>query len=161
MQIAPGVQGDATGAAVYGCSGAGNEYIVDGLNLTGISAGTNVKNDNMNFIQEEQVLTGGLPAEYSRMTGGAIVAVTKSGSNEFHGDVFGYDSTGGLRAKATFGANVPGTFTTITNTSALYDFGANLGGYIMKDRLWFFGAYDRVKQTDQSIRVNTPLNVSG
>lgn len=166
-QVAPGTatqSGNGQGAGqttVYGSSGSENAYIVDGLNLTGVSHGLNVKSINMDFIAEENVLTGGLPAEYSRLTGGAIVAVTKSGSNEFHGDVFGYDSTGGLRAKATFGSDVPGTFTTITNTSALYDFGANLGGYIMKDRLWFFGAYDRVKQTDQSIRVNTPLNVSG
>src|SRR5437588_776243 len=116
---------------------------------------------NMDFIAEENVLTGGMPAEYGRLTGGAIVAVTKSGSNEFHGDAFGYDSTGGLRAKPTFGSSVPSDYTTITNVSQQYDFGANVGGYIMKDRLWFFGAYDRVKQTDQSIRVNTPLIVSG
>ena len=166
-QIAPGTAtqtGNGQGAnqtTVYGSSGSENEYIVDGLNMTGVSHGLNVKNINMDFIAEENVLTGGMPAEYGRLTGGAIVAVTKSGSNEFHGDAFGYDSTGGLRAKPTFGSSVPLDFTTITNVSKQSDFGANVGGYIMKDRLWFFGAYDRVKQTDQSIRVNTPLIVSG
>ena len=166
-QVAPGTatqSGNGQGAGqvtVYGSSGSENEYIVDGLNMTGVSHGLNVKSINMDFIAEENILTGGLPAEYGRLTGGAIVAVTKSGSNEFHGDVFGYDSTGGLRAKATFGNDVPTSFTTITNISSQYDFGANLGGYIMKDRLWFFGAYDRVKQTDLSTRINTPLNVSG
>src|SRR6266550_575390 len=166
-QVAPGTatqSGNGQGAGqvtVYGSSGSENEYIVDGLNMTGVSHGLNVKNINMDFIAEENILTGGLPAEYGRLTGGAIVAVTKSGSNEFHGDAFGYDSAGGLRAKATFGNDVPSSFTTITNTSKQQDFGANLGGYIMKDRLWFFGAYDRVKQTDLSTRVNTPLNVSG
>jgi len=166
-QIAPGTAtqtGNGQGAGqttVYGSSGSENEYIVDGLNMTGISHGQSVKNINMDFIAEENVLTGGLPAEYGRLTGGAIVAVTKSGSNEFHGDVVGYDSNGGLRAKATFGSDVPATFTTITRTSSQYDLGATLGGYLMKDRLWFFGAYDRLKQTDQSIRVNVPLNVPG
>src|SRR5207253_5150150 len=157
MQIAPGVQGDATGAVVYGSSGAENEYIVDGLNLTGISAGTNVKNVNMNFIQEEQVLTGGLPAEYGRLTGGAIVAVTKSGSNEFHGDVFGYKAGGSLLSRPSYQSQLPATSTTVGDISQQYDYGVNLGGYIMKDRLWFFGAYDRTKETDQSIRINTPI----
>jgi hypothetical protein len=120
--------------------------------MTGISHGQSVKSINMDFIQETDTLTGGLPAEYGRLTGGAIIAVTKSGSNEFHGDVFGFDSSGGLRADPTFGAHVPGTSSSISNTSSLYDIGANAGGYILKDRLWFFGAYDRVKRTDQSIR---------
>jgi hypothetical protein len=166
-QVAPGTatqSGNGQGAGqvtVYGSSGSENEYIVDGLNMTGVSHGLNVKSINMDFIAEENILTGGLPAEYGRLTGGAIVAVTKSGSNEFHGDVFGYDSAGGLRAKATFGNDVPTSFTTISNTSKQQDYGANLGGYIMKDRLWFFGAYDRVKQTDLSTRVNVPLIASG
>lgn len=164
--IAPGVTFEQTGqgagnATVYGSSGAENEYIVDGLNLTGIRSGTNVKSINMDFIQEEQVLTGGLPAEYGRLTGGAIIATTKSGSNEFHGDAFGYDAGGSLLANPKYQAQLPTTSTTIGNTSKQYDFGADVGGYIMKDRLWFFGAYDRTNQTDQSIRINTPLVVPG
>jgi hypothetical protein len=166
-QVAPGTAtqtGNGQGAGqitVYGSSGSENEYIIDGLNTTGVSHGLNVKNVNMEFIQEEEVMTGGLPAEYGRMTGGAINAITKSGSNEFHGDAFGYTAGGGLRSKPTYSSQVPQTSTTISDTSQQYDFGANLGGFIMKDRLWFFGAYDRVKQTDQSIRVNTPLSVPG
>jgi carboxypeptidase family protein/TonB-dependent receptor-like protein len=160
-QLAPGVASDATGATVYGSTGAENEYIVDGMNLTGISAGTNVKSINMDFIAEETTLTGGLPAEYGRMTGGAIVAVTKSGSNEFHGDAYGYKAGGSLLAKPSYQAQLPTTSTTIGDISQQYDFGATLGGYLMKDRLWFFGAYDRVKETDQSIRIGVPLSVPG
>ena len=166
-QVAPGVsfqQGNGQGAnqaTVYGSSSSENEYIIDGLNTTGVSHGLNVKSVNMEFIQEEEVMTGGLPAEYGRMTGGAINAITKSGSNEFHGDAFGYTAGGGLRADPTYLNKVTTTATAVTNTTQQYDFGANLGGFILKDRLWFFGAYDRVKQTDQSIRVNTAINVPG
>jgi len=166
-QIAPGTAtqtGNGTGAGqttVYGSSGSENSFVVDGLNMTGISHGQSVKTVNMDFIQEVDTLTGGLPAEYGRLTGGAIVAVTKSGSNEFHGDVFGFDSSGGLQADAKFGSDVPVTFSSISRTNSLWDVGANAGGYIMKDRLWFFGAYDRVKQENESIRVNTNLNVPG
>ena len=160
-QTAPGVTGDAQGSVVYGSSGAENTYIVDGLNTTGIAFGTNVKQINMEFIQEENVLTGGLPAEYGRLTGGAIIAITKSGSNEFHGDVFGYNAGGSLAANPSVASQEPTTATTLNKTQKQYDFGANLGGFFLKDRLWFFGAYDRVKQTDDSIRINTPINVPG
>jgi hypothetical protein len=156
-QIAPGVARDASGVTVYGSSGAENEYIIDGLNITGIATGQNVKTINMEFIQEENVLTGGLPAEYGRMTGGAIVAVTKSGSNEFHGDVFGYKAGGSLLSRPSYASQLSTTATTIGDISSQDDFGGNLGGYLLKDRLWFFGGLDAVKETDQSIRVNNDL----
>jgi len=160
-QIAPGVASDATGITVYGSSGAENEYIIDGLNITGIATGTNQKTINMEFIQEENVMTGGLPAEYGRMTGGAIVAVTKSGSNEFHGDVFGYKAGGSLLSNPTYASQLPTSSTTIGDIDTQNDYGGNLGGYLLKDRLWFFGGIDAVKQTNESIRINTPLSVPG
>src|SRR5207248_1016534 len=49
--------------------------------------------------------------------------------------------------------------TTIGEVNKQYDFGGNLGGYLMKDRLWFFGSYDRTSETDFSKRINTPLLV--
>jgi hypothetical protein len=160
-QVAPGVARDAQGVTVYGSSGAENEYIIDGLNTTGIATGVNVKTVNMDFIQEESIMTGGLPAEYGRMTGGAIVAVTKSGSNEFHGDVFGYKAGGSLLSDPKYQSQLSTTATTIGNVSKQDDYGGNLGGYLLKDRLWFFGGIDSVKETDQSIRINTPLVVPG
>jgi hypothetical protein len=160
-QIAPGVGGDAQGATVYGSTGAENEYIIDGLNTTGVRSGTNVKSVNMDFIAEENILTGGLPAEYGRLTGGAIVAVTKSGSNEFHGDVFGYKAGGSLLSNPKYQNELPTTSTTIGDIDKQDDYGGNLGGYLLKDRLWFFGGIDSVKQTNESIRINVPLSVPG
>lgn len=156
-QIAPGTNADARGTTVYGSSGLENSYVIDGLNTTGIALGGQVKLVNSDFISEVEALTGGLPAEYGRMTGGAINAVTKSGSNEFHGDVFGYDSGGSLNSDNTTAANLPTSSTTIGSIDKQYDAGADLGGYIMKDRLWFFGAYDRVSETDISTRINSDL----
>ena len=160
-QVAPGTSADATGTTVYGGTGAENQYIIDGLNTTEIQNGREGKRLNVEFIQETEVMTGGLPAEYGRMTGGIINAVTKSGSNEFHGDLFGYTAGGGLQSNPTYQSDLPATATAVGDISQQYDFGANLGGYILKDRLWFFGAYDRVKETDQSIRIGTPLSVPG
>ncbi|MEK6374348.1 MAG: TonB-dependent receptor [Acidobacteriota bacterium] len=159
--VAPGTAADATGTTVYGSTGAENNYIIDGLNTTEVERGRQGKRVNIDFIQEVEVMTGGQPAEYGRMTGGIINAITKSGSNEFHGDIFGYNSGGSLNADNETAAKRPATSTTIGEVDKSYDYGVNLGGYIMKDRLWFFGAYDRTQDTNLSIRINTPLNFPG
>jgi outer membrane receptor protein involved in Fe transport len=160
-QVAPGTGTDRVGTTVYGSTGAENEYIIDGLNTTGVDTGVQAKRLNLDFVQEVEVLTGGLPAEYGRMTGGTINAITKSGSNEFHGDVFGYDTGGSLNANDATAAKLPATSTTVATIDKQYDFGGNLGGYLMKDRLWFFGSYDRTSETDLSTRINTALIVPG
>lgn len=160
-QIAPGTNADARGTTVYGSSGLENSYVIDGLNTTGIGFGAQVKLVNSDFISEVEALTGGLPAEYGRMTGGAINAVTKSGSNEFHGDIFGYDSGGSLNANDATATKLPTSSTTVGTIDKQFDAGGDLGGYLMKDRLWFFGAYDRVNETDVSTRINSLLVVPG
>jgi len=160
-QVAPGTSADGSGTTVYGSSGAENEYIIDGLNTTSIGLGQQGKRLNPDFVQEVEVMTGGLPAEYGRLTGGAINAVTKSGSNEFHGDIFGYDEGGSLFSKNATATKLPTTSTTVVDVNRRYDYGGDVGGFFIKDRLWFYGAYDRVSEKDQSTRINTPLIVLG
>jgi TonB dependent receptor/Carboxypeptidase regulatory-like domain/TonB-dependent Receptor Plug Domain len=160
-QVAPGTSADNAGTTVYGSSGAENEYIIDGLNTTSIGLGQQGKRLNPDFVQEVEVMTGGLPAEYGRLTGGAINAVTKSGSNELHGDVFGYDEGGSLFSKNSTAPRLPTTSTTVVDVNRRYDYGADLGGYFIKDRLWFYGAYDRVSEKDISTRINTALVAPG
>ena len=63
---------------------------IDGVNTTNVIKGFQGKYINTEFIQEVEVKTGGYQAEYGRNTGGVINVITKSGGNEFHGDVFGY-----------------------------------------------------------------------
>jgi Carboxypeptidase regulatory-like domain/TonB-dependent Receptor Plug Domain len=147
-QIAPGTSSDAAGTTVYGSTGAENQYIIDGLNTTGVELGTEAKTLNFDFIQEVQVITGGLPAEYGRVTGGIVNAITKSGGNEFKGDLFAYGAGGGLQSDDTTAGDRPATATNVANVSNEMDFGFTLGGYVVRDRLWFFGAYNRVTETD-------------
>jgi outer membrane receptor protein involved in Fe transport len=147
-QVAPGTSKDAAGTTVYGSTGAENQYIIDGLNTTGVEVGTTAKTLNFDFIQEVQIITGGLPAEYGRVTGGVVNAITKSGGNEFKGDAFAYGAGGTLQSDNSTADARPATTTTVTDVSDEVDFGFNLGGYIVPDRLWFFGAYDRVNETD-------------
>jgi outer membrane receptor protein involved in Fe transport len=147
-QVAPGTSNDASGTTVYGSTGAENQYIIDGLNTTGVELGTTAKTLNFDFIQEVQIITGGLPAEYGRVTGGIVNAITKSGGNEFKGDAFAYGAGGTLQSDNSTADARPATTTTVTDVSDEVDFGFNAGGYIVPDRLWFFGAYDRVNRTD-------------
>src|SRR5512140_2520724 len=96
--MAPGVSLDMANSrnllenspSVGASSAPENNYIIDGLSTTNIQYGTSGTNLTMNFVEEVQVMTGGYPAEYGRSTGGVFNVVTKSGGNEFHGDLFGY-----------------------------------------------------------------------
>jgi hypothetical protein len=154
-QIAPGVSSDAnpenqgqTTMTVYGSSGAENAFYIDGVNTTGIEYGFQGKELNFEFIQELDVKAGGYEAEYGKSTGGIINVITKSGGNEFKGDVFAYHDNDSLQASADPVVSTGGTITGYTKE----DFGADLGGYFVKDRLWFFVAYDRVDyKTDTAL----------
>src|SRR5690606_39586039 len=104
LYVASGVSsGGGTGRAnpsVSGASGLENLYVVDGVNITNPgygalgsysivfgSLGTGVTYD---FVQEVQVKTAGYEAEYGQSTGGVVNVVTKSGTNDLRGTVFGY-----------------------------------------------------------------------
>ena len=139
--------------AIYGSSGLENSFVLDGADTSGIEYGAQGKELNFEFIQEVDVKTGGYQAEFGRSTGGIINVITKSGGNEFHGDVFGYYSANALQADNRHpNENLFGT----SQGFSQYDYGVDLGGFALKDRLWFFGAYDRVKNTVTSELTASP-----
>lgn len=156
-QVAPGVSSDAnptnpslTTITVYGSSGAENAYYIDGVNTTNLEYGFQGKELNFEFISELDVKTGGYEAEYGRSTGGIINVITKSGGNQFSGDAFTYYDSDSYRANAKSVVSTAGTTTGATKK----DFGVDLGGYILKDKLWFFAALDRVDHsTDNSLPI--------
>jgi hypothetical protein len=147
--VAPGVTAQSSNTstfagtiAIYGSSGLENNFILDGANTTGVEYGGQGTNLNYEFIQEVEVKTGGYQAEFGRSTGGIVNVITKSGGNEYHGDIFGYYNADSLQASNKYpNENLYGT----NQGFSRYDWGADVGGYAWKDRIWFFGAYDRVK----------------
>jgi len=145
-RVAPGTTEDTVGTVVNGSTGAENQYIIDGLNTTGVEAGERGKTLNFDFVQEVEVKTGGMPAEYGRMTGGVINVVTKSGGNLFKGSVFANGEGGWLQSNDDTRDQRPAWTTTVTDISGRKDFGGELGGPIARDRLWFFGAYNRTNE---------------
>lgn len=159
-RFAPGTTADAVGPAFYGSSGAENQYIIEGLNTTGVELGSKGKSLNHDFIQEVEVKTGGLSAEYGRVTGGIVNVVTKSGSNIFRGSVFGFAEGGGLSANDNTRDKRPATTTTVSDLTGQWDTGMEIGGYFIKDKLWFFGAINRDSQSAEA-KVIRSLNAPG
>ncbi|MEW6368983.1 MAG: TonB-dependent receptor [Acidobacteriota bacterium] len=150
VQVAPGTSSDAnwenesqSTVTVYGSSGAENAFFIDGVNTTGVEYGFQGKDLNFEFIQEIDVKTGGYEAEYGKSTGGIINVITKSGGNDFHGDIFTYYDNDGLQSSPREVVSPRGTVEGFTKQ----DYGADLSGYIVRDKLWFFAAIDRVSNT--------------
>jgi hypothetical protein len=149
-------QGRALALSIYGTTSAENLFLIDGVNTTNVIKGFQGKNINTEFIQEVEVKTGGYQAEYGRATGGVINVITKSGGNEFHGGVFGYYNAPGMSARQKFqtaapysqsgdAQNTPGNVITPQDRR---EGGIDMGGYAWKDRIWFYGAYDRTLTDD-------------
>ena len=127
--------GDETN--IGGATGLENMYFIDGVNVTNPLDGTTSINLPYNFIEEIEVKEGGYEAEFGRAMGGIINVVTYSGSNEFHGGIFGF-----LTNSALAGEVSRGLADAKVEDFSTYDFGLSLGGPIVRDRLWFFAAYN-------------------
>jgi outer membrane receptor protein involved in Fe transport len=137
---------DATGRdrdpSVAGASGPENNYILDGVNTTDPAFGGSGANLPFEFVQEVEIKTGAYGPEYGRSTGGIFNVITKSGGNQFHGDIFGYGTTKGLVREVK---NFPFTGSAFNGFSEA-DVGGDIGGPIIKDKLWFFGAFNPQKR---------------
>jgi len=139
-----------TAITVYGATGLENAYLVDGVNTTGVEFGSQGKVLNFEFVQEVEFKSGGYEAEYGHAVGGILNVVTKSGGNQFRGDAFGYLNRDSFQAGSKHLSEITAQGVPTGFTKA--DYGADLGGYLLKDRLWFFSAYDRVTN-NQNTRV--------
>src|SRR5262245_60863235 len=126
--------------SVAGSSGPENNYILDGVNTTDPAFGGAGANLPFEFVQEVEVKTGAYGAEYGHSTGGIFNVITKSGGNEFHGDVFGYFTSKSM-VRAVKDSALPQTGAASSKFSDV-DAGVDIGGPIIKDKLWFFGAFN-------------------
>jgi outer membrane receptor protein involved in Fe transport len=102
-------------------------------------------------IREFQVNTSSYSAEYGRSAGGVVNAITKSGTNEFHGGVFYYQRNnkwGARNPLATRQQLINGVFTPVgyKPKDVRHQFGGTIGGPIVKDKAFFFFSYDQQKR---------------
>ena len=128
---------------VNGQNSASNNYMVDGGNnnddYLGQGFGSQARTA-LESIQEFQVLTNQYDAEFGRTTGGVVNAITKQGSNQFHGSVFNFWTDSSVTAKDFFvrTQNLPKPETTKKQ------WGGTLGGPIVSDQAHFFVSLERI-----------------
>jgi hypothetical protein len=144
--IVPSISTESFGSdsiSVNGADPRNNNYMLDGGNnnddVIGQRAGTQARTA-IESVQEFQVITNQFDAQFGRTTGAIINAVTKSGTNVFHGVGFAYAQDADWTAKDYFAKernlNKPDT--------QRREFGGTIGGPIVKNRAHFFGSLERV-----------------
>ncbi|HVF49363.1 MAG TPA: TonB-dependent receptor [Pyrinomonadaceae bacterium] len=126
--------------SVGGSSGPENNYILDGVTVSDPAFGGSGANLPFEFVQEVEIKTGAVSAEYGKATGGIFNVVTKSGSNEIRGDVFAFFTSKSFVREVKTSA-IPFTGSAPNGFSEV-DAGFDIGGPIIKDKLWFFGAFN-------------------
>jgi len=150
----PGVSNEPFlgGISVDGASGAENMYYIDGTDITHMVLGTRAQSAAFEFVDEIQIKASGYQAEYGGALGGVVSVITRSGGNEYHGELISFysghrlrgDERDVLRLKpedVTQAEYVNYQYLYGKDRENRYEVGFSLGGYILKDRLWFFGSY--------------------
>jgi hypothetical protein len=118
-----------------------NSYILDGIDINETLQNAIGYTPSPFSIQEVHVITGNADAEFGNVNGGEVVMVTKGGTNQIHGSAFIFHQNSGLDAN-TWANKYNGT------PRAGYDqnqFGAAVGGPIIKNKLFFFGNYEGLR----------------
>jgi hypothetical protein len=177
VTILPSVQNEddlLAGISVDGASGAENVFYVDGTDTSDLVTGTRKQDVVFDFAEEVQFKASGYNAEYGGSVGGVINVITRSGGNTFHGEVVGYYSGTALegqrrdrlflnQADATQARYYPYDQYVGKDKEHSYEGGFLLGGYFVKDKLWFFGAltpriFTRNRAMDMSLWGGTGVN---
>ena len=160
--LAPTVSnlGNASTPHIGGSRNGNNEQLIDGMTniLPENNVGNNVSayNPIVDSVQEVNVQTSVLSAEYGRFSGGVVSLVTKSGSNALHGSGYEFLETTGLDANA-FGA-APGTPKTDTHR---YQTGGTFSGPLRRDKTFFFVDFEDSRQSaGTSITSTVPQNLA-
>jgi hypothetical protein len=147
---APGANYEAksNGISIDGSTAGENRFIIDGVETTNPQSGMQGKKLILDFVQEVQVKSSGYAAEFGGSTGGVVNVISRSGSNDFHGDAaiyFNNDSLNGaerqtLRALPT-NSRAAELVTLPKEGKRTLEPGIGIGGPVVKDKLWFFGSY--------------------
>jgi hypothetical protein len=118
-----------------------NNQMIDGADNNERLIGTVAVRPSIDAIAEINIQTNAYTAEVGRTGGGIINVITKSGTNQFHGDVFEYVRNDMFDANTfNFGSSLPKT------ELRLNQFGGSLGGPIIRNKTFFFGSYEGYRQ---------------
>jgi hypothetical protein len=148
----PGLRGFGSQVTISGARPEQNDYRLDGISLNDYANGApgSVLGGNLGVdaIEEFSVLTSNYSAEYGKTSGGVVNAITRSGTNEFHGGAYEFLRNSALDARNFFDQ---GTIPPFKRNQ----FGASAGGPIRKDRTFIFGDYEGIRQSKGITAVDT------
>src|SRR4051812_1875511 len=131
------------GVSVNGARGNDNNVLLDGGHNNDVYNGTPTSMPNPDALQEFSVLSSSFSAEYGRGAGSLVTAVTKSGTNRFHGSLYEYLRNDVLDARSFFGhANLVNKPTLKRN-----QYGASLGGPVIKDKTFLFFSWESLRES--------------
>jgi outer membrane receptor protein involved in Fe transport len=154
IRAAPGVSptspssGTVNTVSAFGSGGNENLFLIDGTNFTCPCAGVSRAEPSPDIIQEVQVQSVGVSAEYGNIQGTVFNVVTKQGGDRFQGDASYYGQTSGLTSTPVL-LTVPGTAVKTGYERERYrDFTTDVGGPVVRDRLWFFSGYQYLRDYD-------------
>src|SRR5262249_37056074 len=135
------------GYQVNGASGAENAFIIDGVMTNSLIHGAAREDAVFEYLQEVQVKTGGISAEYGGALGGVISAITKSGGNTYHGESHYYFSGNSISAQPVRRLvldpkddKTVAYYQDVKQPLNRHEPGASLGGPIVRNKLFFFGS---------------------
>ncbi len=131
-----------SGLNIGGQRGRSTQVNVDGADFTDNSVNASRSTVSQEAVQEYQVNTNSYTAEFGRATGGVVNVVTKRGTNQWTGNVFGFLRDKSIQARNAFAPIDKPDFRRT-------QYGATLGGPIIKDKIFFFTAFER-RQRDES-----------
>jgi hypothetical protein len=150
--VTTGGVGVGTGGSVGGQRARNNNFVVDGIDNNDKSVTGPQVYVSPEAVAEFSLLANQYGAEFARSTGGQFITVTKSGTNNFHGTAFSFFLNRHLNALDTqqkAQGITRSTDISDPNANPRLDngrFGGNLGGPILKNKLFFFGMYERTQQ---------------
>jgi Carboxypeptidase regulatory-like domain len=130
-----------------------NNYTLDGADINEAIDNYIGYSPNVDAIGEMRIITGNSTAEYGNANGGQVVMVTKSGTNQFHGNLFFFGENQNLNAN-TWAANQTGAPRAPLNRAI---FGGTFGGPISRDKLFFFTDYQGARQHSSTVENRTVI----
>src|ERR1700686_3511085 len=128
-----------SGLNISGQRGRSNLVNVDGADATDNGVNGVRSTVSQEAVQEFQIITNSYAAEYGRASGGVVNIITRSGSNDFHGDVFGYLRNRNFQAVNPFSTTSNPAYTRVQG-------GLAFGGPIKKDKTYYYFAYETTRR---------------
>lgn len=139
-----------SGLSISGARARGNMVSVDGADAVDNSVNAIRSTVSQEAVQEFQMILSNYNPEYGRASGGVINIVTKSGSNDFHGDVYGYLRNKAFQSRNPFSGEVDaeGNLVPVKQAYTRVQTGLTAGGAIKKDKTFYFFSYEYTQREE-------------